>query len=231
MWQKLQAGIRYSGWFIIPSRWNGGCLPNEPIPCIAVSRLRSLLVSEVVVTSPTTAKLVASDYGVSAEHITVARPGSDPAPRSRGSRSEVPHLLSVGAVVPRKGFDVLVAALATLAELPWRLTIAGDLTRDPNEAARLDAGISQHKLTGRIAALGAVSSERLAALYDDADLFVLASRFEGYGMAYAEALSHGLPVIGTTAGAIPDTVPQAAGLLVAPGDVDDTGRGPASGDR
>jgi glycosyltransferase involved in cell wall biosynthesis len=178
-------------------------------------------VHEVVVTSPTTAKLVASDYGVSAEHITVARPGSDPAPRSRGSRSEVLHLLSVGAVVPRKGFDVLVDALATLAELPWHLTIAGDLTRDPNEAARLDAGISHHLLTGRIAAPGAVSSERLAALYDNADLFVLASRYEGYGMAYAEALSHGLPVIGTTAGAIPDTVPQAAGLLVAPGDVAD----------
>jgi glycosyltransferase involved in cell wall biosynthesis len=107
-----------------------------------------------------------------------------------------------------------------LAELPWRLTIAGDLTRDPDEAARLQAGISQHKVTSRIAVLGAVSSERLAALYDDADLFVLASRFEGYGMAYAEALSHGLPVIGTTAGAIPDTVPQEAGLLVTSGDMD-----------
>ncbi len=176
-------------------------------------------VREVVVTSSSTAKLIASDYGVRIEHITVARPGSDPAPRSSGSRNEMLHLLSVGAVVPRKGFDVLVAALAILAELPWRLTIAGDLTRDPNEAARLQASISQNKLTGRIAALGAVSSQRLAALYDEADLFVLASRFEGYGMAYAEALSHGLPVIGTTAGAIPDTVPQEAGLLVTPGDV------------
>jgi glycosyltransferase involved in cell wall biosynthesis len=176
------------------------------------------LVREVVVTSPATAKLVASDYGVPAGRITVARPGSDPAPRSSGSRNEVPHLLSVGAVVPRKGFNVLVAALATLAELPWRLTIVGDLTRDPNEAARLQASISQLKLTGRIAALGAVPSKRLAGLYDEADLFVLASHFEGYGMAYAEAMSHGLPVIGTTAGAIPDTVPQGAGLLVAPGD-------------
>lgn len=176
-------------------------------------------VREVVVTSPATAKLVASDYGVPAERITVARPGNDPAPRSRGSRDGAPHLLSVGAVTPRKGFDVLVAALATLAELPWRLTIAGDLTRDPNEAARLSACISQYKLTDRVTLLGEVSSERLAALYDQADVFVLASRFEGYGMAYSEALSRGLPVIGTNAGAIPDTVPQAAGLLVSPGDV------------
>jgi glycosyltransferase involved in cell wall biosynthesis len=121
--------------------------------------------------------------------------------------------------VPRKGFDVLVAALARIAELPWRLTIAGDLTRDPNEAARLQASISRHRLTSRIETPGAVSSERLAALYSEADLFVLASRFEGYGMAYAEALSRGLPVIGTMAGAIPDTVPHQAGLLVPPGDV------------
>ena len=173
---------------------------------------------EVVVTSPKTAKLVASDYAVPAERLTIARPGSDPAPRSAGSRNQVLHLLSVGAVVPRKGFDVLTAALATLAELPWRLTIAGDLTRDPDEAAKLRANLLEHKLAGRIDTLGAVSSAQLALLYDNADLFVLASRFEGYGMAYSEALSHGLPVIGTTAGAIPDTVPQAAGLLVEAGD-------------
>ncbi|WKA30521.1 glycosyltransferase family 4 protein [Bradyrhizobium roseum] len=175
-------------------------------------------VRAVVVTSPATAKLVASGYEVPAGRITVARPGSDPAPRARGSRDGTPHLLAVGAVTPRKGFDVLVAALATLAELPWRLTIAGDLTRDPSEAARLLACISEYGLSGRIAVVGEVSSERLTALYDEADVFVLASRFEGYGMAYSEALSRGLPVIGTKAGAIPDTVPPAAGLLVSPGD-------------
>jgi glycosyltransferase involved in cell wall biosynthesis len=73
-------------------------------------------------------------------------------------------------------------------------------------------------LANRIAVPGAVSSEQLAKLYCTADLFVLASYFEGYGMAYSEALAHGLPVIGTKAGAIEDTVPRDAGLLVTPGD-------------
>jgi glycosyltransferase involved in cell wall biosynthesis len=173
----------------------------------------------VVVTSAATARLVASDYGVAAERITVARPGCDPARLTQGSRDGVVRLLSVGAVVPRKGFDVLIAALATITDLPWRLTIAGDLSRDRNAAAQLDADIARHALGNRITALGAVSPERLAELYDEADLFVLASYFEGYGMAYAEAVAHGLPVIGTNAGAIPEAVPPDAGLLVDPGDI------------
>jgi glycosyltransferase involved in cell wall biosynthesis len=172
----------------------------------------------VVVTSAATARLVASDYGVPAERIAVARPGSDRAPLTQGSRDGVVRLLSVGAVVPRKGFDVLIAALATVNDLTWRLTIAGDLTRDRNTAAQLDADIAGHALGDRITALGAVSQQRLEALYAEADVFVLASRFEGYGMAYAEALARGLPIIGTNAGAIPDTVPSDAGLLVDPGD-------------
>jgi len=149
----------------------------------------------------------------------VARPGNDPAPRAQGSRSEIPHLLSVGAVVPRKGFAVLVAALATVSSLPWRLTIAGDLTRDAAAAARLYSDIARQGLTDRITFLGAISSEQLARLYETADLFVLASYFEGYGMAYTEALAHGLPVIGTTAGAIAETVPREASLLVTAGDI------------
>ncbi len=149
----------------------------------------------------------------------MARPGNDPAPLAQGSRDGVVRLLSVGAVVPRKRFDVLVAALATLTDLPWRLTIAGDRTRDRNTAAQLDADIARHALGHRIAVLGAVSPQRLEALYAEADVFVLASHYEGYGMAYAEAVAHGLPVIGTRAGAIPDTVPGDAGLLVDPGDI------------
>jgi glycosyltransferase involved in cell wall biosynthesis len=184
----------------------------------ASERAALAAVQGVVVTSAATARLVASDYGVPTERIVVARPGSDPALMSQGSQDGVVRLLSVGAIVPRKGFDVLISALATLTDLSWRLTIAGDRTRDRNAAARLDADIARHALGDRIAAPGAVSPQRLAALYAEADVFVLASHFEGYGMAYAEAVAHGLPVIGTSAGAIPDTVPPDAGLLVDPGD-------------
>jgi glycosyltransferase involved in cell wall biosynthesis len=176
-----------------------------------------------IVTSAATARLIISDYSVPAERVTIARPGSDRIPlaqsRSDHHRNGVIRLLSVGAVVPRKGFDVLVAALATLADLPWVLTIAGDLTRDRNTATQLEADIARHGLGERIALLGAVSPQRLAVLYAEADIFVLASHFEGYGMAYAEAVAHGLPIIGSNAGAIPDTVPQDAGLLVRPGDI------------
>ena len=176
-------------------------------------------VQGVIVTSAATARLVAAEYGVPAERITIAKPGSDPAPLAAGSRDGVVRLLSVGAVVPRKGFDVLIAALATLGDLPWQLTIAGDRTRDLDAAARLDADIAIHALKNRVAVLGAVSSEHLARLYAEADVFALASHFEGYGMAYAEAVAHGLPIIGTTGGAIPDTVPSGAGLLAPPGDM------------
>jgi hypothetical protein len=127
-------------------------------------------------------------------------------------------LLAVGSLVRRKGYDVLVAALADLKDLPWRLTIAGDRMRSPATAAALDADILHHGLGERIAVLGAVTDDRLAELHANADLFVLPSRHEGYGIAFAEAIAHGLPVIGTTAGAIPDTVPHGAGILVPPDD-------------
>ncbi len=181
---------------------------------IALAAARS-----VIVTSPATADLLTGPYNVPPDRIEVILPGTDRVPFSVGSGGPLLHLLAVGAVGARKGFDLLVEALARITHLPWRLTIAGDRGRDAEAVMRLDAAIARHRLEDRIDCTGAVSSERLADLYARADLFVLASRFEGYGMAYAEALAHGLPVVGTTGGAIPQTVPVSAGRLVPPGDV------------
>lgn len=176
--------------------------------------------SRVVVTSEATRRILVADYGVAEETITVALPGIERAGAARCRRRTggPVNLLSVGAVVPRKGYDVLLEATDWLAGLDWQLVIAGDCKRDRATADALTAAIVRKGLGRRVCLAGSVSDRDLEDLYGDADVFVLASRFEGYGMAYAEAAAHGLPVVGTRAGAIPDTVPPGAGLLVPPDD-------------
>jgi glycosyltransferase involved in cell wall biosynthesis len=172
----------------------------------------------VIATSAATARLLTRDFAVPSDRLIVAPPGCDRVAFGHGSASDTVALLAVGAIVPRKGYDLLIAALASLADLPWRLSIAGDCERDVATAERLASDVQRYRLGDRVDLLGVVAPRRLAELYAAADLFVLASRFEGYGMVYAEAIAHGLPLIGTTAGAIPDTVPPGAGLLVPPDD-------------
>ena len=173
----------------------------------------------VIVTSAATARHLVADYQVPADRITVAVPGVDRVQGSRGSRDRTVALLSVGALVPRKGYDILIAALAQMPDLPWRLTIVGDRSRSPATSAQLESDLAAANLNGRVTFAGAVSAEELTAFYASADLFVLPSRHEGYGMAFAEAIAHGVPVVGTRAGAIPDTVPDGTGILVPPDDV------------
>ena len=201
-----------------PLAMESGLHPRQIVTLRDSERAALSSATRVVVTSVTTARYLAADYGVPANQIAVVRPGTDAAPTARGNTDGIVHLLSIGAVVPRKGFDILIASLATLTDLPWRLSIVGDRGRDPQTAAALDEDVTRFAFGGRVSVLGAVAPSRLAELYFSADLFVLASRFEGYGMAYAEAIAHGLPVIGTTVGAIPETVPAGAGILVAPDD-------------
>jgi glycosyltransferase involved in cell wall biosynthesis len=174
----------------------------------------------VVTTSTATARLLAADYQVPSERLSVVEPGTDRVEVRPRRQDGAVVLLAVGSVIPRKGYDVLVAALARLRHLSWRLVIAGDCGRSPETFRRLQADIADLGLAERVTLLGAVPPDELSSLYAASDLFVLPSRFEGYGMAYAEALAHGLPVIGTTAGAVPQTVPGDAGVLLPPDDVD-----------
>jgi glycosyltransferase involved in cell wall biosynthesis len=171
----------------------------------------------VVVTSAATRDLLVSDFDVAIECVTVAEPGTEPAPRARGSEG-APRLLSVGAVSPRKGFRILVEALSGIAELDWVCRIAGSLDRDTNETAALRKCILQAKLEERVILLGTLEEDRLAAEYDRATLFVLPSYFEGYGMAFAEALARGLPIVACSGSAAVSTVPAAAGVFVPAGD-------------
>jgi glycosyltransferase involved in cell wall biosynthesis len=172
----------------------------------------------VIANSAMTGRTLEIDFGVPPARIAIARPGT-----ARGAlnplreRSSV-QLLAVGSLVHRKGYDVLLAAAALLRDLDWQLIITGE-RRDPATAAAVETQIAMLGLSDRVRLVGAVNADELARLYAEADVFVLASRFEGYGMAYAEAIAHGVPVVGTTGGAIAEVVPAEAGILVPPDDV------------
>jgi glycosyltransferase involved in cell wall biosynthesis len=181
--------------------------------------------NKVIANSPATARDLNRHYGVSMDRIDVVLPGTDcvsrtePKRQSSADASNEVRLLSVGSIIPRKGFPDLIAALAPLADLPWTLSIAGDTTRNAGAFEQLIGDITCFGLEKRVQVLGAVSDAELISLYTQADAFVLASLFEGYGMVYAEAMAYGLPIIATSSGAIPDTVPSEAGLLVSPSDI------------
>lgn len=176
----------------------------------------------VVVTGESTVPILTRDYDVARERIVVISPGTD-RPQRVKPRREVDGavgLLSVGSIIPRKGYEILIEALSGLKDLPWVLTIAGDAGRDLEASLRLQAMIEAFALQERVAVLGAVNDVRLAELYASADVFVLASLFEGYGMVFGEAIAQGLPIVATEVGAAHALVPADAGILVAPGDAD-----------
>ncbi|HVG52237.1 MAG TPA: glycosyltransferase family 4 protein [Xanthobacteraceae bacterium] len=172
----------------------------------------------VIVTSPQTAQILATDYGVAREKIAVAVPGTDAMRFSPGSDDGFCRLLSVGSVVPRKGYDVLIAALAPLRDLPWRLTIVGDNTRALATTAAVRDAVAAAGLNDRIQLTGAISDSALADAYLKADVFVTASHFEGYGMAATTAIACGLPIVATAGGALSQTL-GGTGLLVPPNDI------------
>jgi glycosyltransferase involved in cell wall biosynthesis len=171
----------------------------------------------VIVTSPLTARTLATDFAVPSNRITVAEPGTDRAQRAPGSGSP-PHIVAVGSIVPRKAYDVLVRALGNLKDRNWRLTIAGPPDRSPAALGALRNAVRETGLGDRVALTGPLPSSDLDSLYAGADLFVLPSLYEGYGMVLAEAMARGLPIVCTTGGAAAETVPDEAALKVSPGE-------------
>jgi glycosyltransferase involved in cell wall biosynthesis len=130
-------------------------------------------------------------------------------------------LLCVASLTPRKGHRLLIQALHRVAHPGmWTLRIAGNEVMDPTTAGALRDQVTEAGLNGQVEWLGELSAEGLRDTYAQADVFVLPTYFEGYGMAVAEAVAHGLPIISTRTGAIPDLVDEHSGWLVDVGDED-----------
>jgi glycosyltransferase involved in cell wall biosynthesis len=176
----------------------------------------------IVVTGRSTVGAL-SKYGIASGRIVVVEPGTDRAPLARRSSGPVVNILSVGALTAGKGHELLFRALEALSGRNWTLVCAGSALRDWTTAERLRAQLRQSGLADRVTLKGELDAGALEACYLEADLFALATLHETYGMAVAEALAHGLPVVSTTTGAIHDLVSGdngMAGILVPPGDVD-----------
>lgn len=177
------------------------------------------LVQSVICSSPFTARELADDYGVARDRLACVVPGTDPAAAVPFRRNRPVRMLCVATLTPRKGHRVLLQALRRLpARSDWRLDLVGSRTLDPVTARRLAADRRLLQLRHRVAIHGSCSSTVLGRLWRRADLHVLPSFHEGYGMAHAEALRRGLPLIAGDGGATATTVPGGAGLLVPPGD-------------
>ncbi|WP_111746534.1 glycosyltransferase family 4 protein [Salinisphaera orenii] len=188
---------------------------------------RRWLASEHQALAAATRVITTSDYTANrllelelvATRPAVAEPGVEPRPCTTPNLDMPLRLCCVASIIPRKDNAGLVAALAQLRDLNWRCDIVGALDRDPATTTDLRRRIERHGLGERVHLRGILPNDELDVVYRQADLFVLASRFEGYGMVITEALAYGLPIVTTTGGALRDTVPANAGLTVPPNDV------------
>jgi glycosyltransferase involved in cell wall biosynthesis len=213
---RAAARLRLVAFVHHPLALETGLTESEAQRYAGLERRLLPLFKGVICPSPRTAAEMTA-YGVS--RVEIAPPGIDKPDRLPALRRAGPvRLLSVATLTPRKGHLVLLDALARLDELEWHLTLIGSLDRDVATTTAVRSRIAEHGLEKRVELAGEWPPARLAEAYAAADVFVLASFHEGYGMAFAEAMAWGLPVVATTAGAIPETVPDTAGRLVAPGD-------------
>jgi glycosyltransferase involved in cell wall biosynthesis len=188
------------------------------------ARERAVLraVPAVIATSDWAVRRLVAHHGLAPGKVHVAAPGADIAPLAPGTDG-VSRLLCVAAVTPRKGQHRLVEALAQVTELPWSCSLVGSLTQDPGYVADLRALIRRHGLEDRVELTGPRSGADLDASYAAADLMVLTSYAETYGMAVTEALARGIPVLATDVGGLPEAVGRAPdggvpGILVPPED-------------
>lgn len=196
--------------------------PGDADEIRARERAALAAVAAVVTTSAWGARRLMELYALPAERIHVAEPGVNPAEPTAGSATGE-AMLCVAAVTAEKGHDVLLDALAIIRELSWRCVCVGSLDRDPPFVDALRARSREVGLADRLSFAGTATGADLDSAYESADVLVLASRAETYGMVVTEALARGLPVVATEVGGVPEALGHGGdgirpGLLVPPDD-------------
>ncbi|MFF4752040.1 glycosyltransferase family 4 protein [Streptomyces sp. NPDC002514] len=185
-----------------------GLAPSVAAGLDAGERAVLRAVPAVIATSEWAVRRLVAHHGLAPERVHVAVPGADLAPLATGTDG-VSHLLCVAAVTPRKGQHRLVEALAAARDLPWTCVCVGGLGQDPAYVARLRTLIERYGLADRLRLAGPRTGAGLDARYAAADLLVLTSYAETYGMAVTEALARGVPVLATDVGGLPEAVGRA----------------------
>jgi glycosyltransferase involved in cell wall biosynthesis len=204
-------------------------LVHMPLGCGTTDRAvrereRAVLSSagSVLTTSASARRALLELYELPGDRIHVAEPGVDPAELAPGTAT-AGALLSVAAVIPGKGHDVLLDALAPLAGFRWHCRCVGSLERDPAFVERLRRRVLAAGMDERVRFPGPQAGADLARSYATADVLVLPSRAETYGMVVTEALARGLPVVAADVGGVPEALGRGddgtpPGLLVPPDD-------------
>lgn len=155
--------------------------------------------------------------GLNRANLWIVEPGTGPFPQKTHYKPVPSELLCIANYSAIKAQDTLIRSLYSLTDRDWTLHLYGDKDRDKEYSAGIISFIKQLNLETRVIMHGIAMRDEITAIFLNADLFVMPSLFESYGMALTESLAHGVPVLSTRAGNIPCTVPGGMGILVEPG--------------
>ena len=169
---------------------------------------------KIITTSTDTSNCIQELFQIPKSKIIVALPGTDTAKPAISRDDGKVGLISVGSVVPRKGYDRLIKCLKSLENLSWHLEIVGDLTLAADYANSVTKKVAELELSHRINFHGSLEKSELEKIYSKSDIFVLATLYEGYGMAFTEAMIRGIPIVTTGEGAVNSTVSEVAGIVI-----------------